>query len=183
MTNFPLYTLDSAPEGSKTAMGRLKEAFGTVPNVAAAMATSPVLIDCLAAVFQRVHAGSFSEAQIQVLLLTNAVTNAAEWAVGFHSFLALRLGVSALDVEAIRRGGVPSEPKAAALSRLARRLIETRGRIADADVAAFLDAGFGREQLLETIAVTSASTITNYAVSVTRPPLEAPFDAHAWQAP
>jgi hypothetical protein len=44
----------------------------------------------------------------------------------------------------------------------------------------FLSAGFGKDHLLEVIAVVAASTITNYTGSVTKPPLEAQFQAHAW---
>jgi alkylhydroperoxidase family enzyme len=77
---------------------------------------------------------------------------------------------------------VPADPKAAALSRLARALIETRGRITEEGVEAFLASGFGKGQLLEVIAIVAASTITNYTGSVTRPIIEAPFDQHRWKA-
>jgi alkylhydroperoxidase family enzyme len=180
MTNFKIYTLENAPEGSKPALNGLKQAFGIVPNVAGAMAESPALLSSLAALFKNVHGGSFSERQIQVLLLTNAVTNAAEWAVGFHSFLALEEGLSNADVEAIREGRLPEDASDAALSRFARAMISTRGRVDETDAEQFLQAGFDKRHLLEVIAVIAASTITNYTVSVTRPPLEAPFDQHAW---
>ena len=147
------------------------------------MATSPVLIGSLVGLFSKVHAGSFTEPQIQVLLLTNAVINAAEWAVAFHSALALRAGLSSSDVDAIRSGGLPSEPKLAALSRLARTLIETRGKLSPSDHNAFLQAGFLPENLLEVIAVSAGSTITNYCANVTDPTVEAPFADHVWNAP
>ncbi|WP_443747367.1 carboxymuconolactone decarboxylase family protein [Asticcacaulis solisilvae] len=183
MTDFPVHTLETAPQAARPALSGLKAAFGFIPNIAGAMSTSPVLVSSLAALFQNVHGGSFSERQIQVLLLTNAVTNASEWPVAFHSYLALQQGLSQADVDAVRDGRLPSEPGLAALSHLARTLIETRGRLAQADIDGFLGAGFSREHLLEVIAVTAASTITNYTGSVTRPPLEAPFDAYAWSRP
>jgi hypothetical protein len=43
-----------------------------IPNVAGAMATSPVLINSLVALFGNVHGGSFTEAQVQIVLLTAA---------------------------------------------------------------------------------------------------------------
>ena len=183
MTHFPIHSLETAPAASQAALRGLEDAFGFIPNIAGAISTSPVLINCLAALFQNVHGGSFTEPQIQVLLLTNAVTNACEWAVGFHSFLAIENGIAASDVDAIRNGGLPAEPKSAALSNLARTLIETRGRLTEADVGAFLQAGFDESRLLEVIAVIAASAITNYAGSVTRPALEPPFDAYAWVKP
>src|SRR5271154_7624159 len=109
MTNFPVHTMESAPEHSKPALRQLQSAFGMIPNIAGAMATSPVLINSLVGLFQNVHGGSFTEAQIQTLLLTNAVTNACAWAVAFHSYLALKAGLKPADAEAIRQRRAPQE--------------------------------------------------------------------------
>ena len=182
MEQFPVYTIDTAPEASKPALQDLHAAFGMIPNIAGAMATSPVLINSLVGLFGRVHGGSFTEAQIQTLLLTNAVTNACAWAVAFHTALALKEGLAPADVNAFRAGRAPNDSKLGALSTLARTLIEKRGRIADQDREAFLAAGFGKDHLLEVIGVVAASTITNYTGNVTNPPLEAPFQAHLWSA-
>lgn len=181
MQTFPIHTIESAPEQSKASLKILQEAFGMIPNLAGTIATSPALIGSLAAVFQQVHGGSFSEEQIQVLLLTNAVTNACNWAVAFHTALALKEGVDAADVKAIRERRTPRGPKNAALSTLARALIEKRGRLDEPEVSRFLQAGFDEAQLLEVIGVVAASTMTNYTGNVTNPPIEADFEAHAWK--
>ena len=54
MSAFPIRTLETAPDASRTALQGLQSAFGFIPNIAGTMATSPVLINCLAAVFQNV---------------------------------------------------------------------------------------------------------------------------------
>jgi len=181
MTNFPVHTIESAPERSKPALKEMQSAFGMIPNIAGAMATSPVLINCLVGLFGNVHGGSFTEAQIQTVLLTDAVTNASTWAVAFHTALALKEGIDPVDVQAIREGRLPKDSKLAALSALAKTMIEKRGRLNDQDVDRFLAAGFGKDHALEVIAIVAASTITNYTGSITEPPLEAPFQAHAWE--
>jgi hypothetical protein len=43
MERFPVYPLDSAPEASKSALRDVQARFGMIPNLAGAMATSPVL--------------------------------------------------------------------------------------------------------------------------------------------
>lgn len=182
MQSFPVLTIDTAPEKSKPALQALQGAFGMIPNVAGTMATSPVLIDSLVALFGKVHGGNFSEAQIQTLLLTNAVTNGCAWAVAFHTGLALREGLDEVDVRAIRERRVPKDAKSAALSIFARTLIEKRGHVDDRDVDAFVATGFRKEHALEVIAVVAASAITNYTASVTKPPLEEPFKAYSWSA-
>jgi alkylhydroperoxidase family enzyme len=180
MEKFSVYTIDSAPEASKASLREVQGRFGAVPNLAGAMALSPVLIKSFVPIFDQVHGGSFSEQQIQTVLLTDAVTNVSTWAVALHTALGLKAGISAADVEAIRSGGLPSDKKLSALSKLARTLIEKRGRLDDQDVGRFLDAGFSRELLLEVITIVAASTITNYTGSVTKPPLEDWLQVHAW---
>lgn len=180
MTTFPVHTMESAPERSKDALKQLQSAFGMIPNIAGAIATSPVLINSLVGLFGNVHGGSFTEAQVQTVLLTDAVTNASTWAVAFHTALALKQEIDPKDVQAIRERRLPEDAKLAALSALAKTMIEKRGRLDNQDVDRFIAAGFGKDHLLEVIAIVAASTITNYTGSITQPPLEAPFQAYAW---
>jgi alkylhydroperoxidase family enzyme len=182
MSSYRIHSLDSAPEKSKPALQDLKQTFGFLPNLAGAMAESPVLIDAFAAVFHRVHAGSFSEAELQVLLLTNAVTNSSAWPVALHSHLALAAGVAPGDVQAIRERRVPKDRKRAALSALARAMIEKRGHLDERDLAIVREAGLGQELVLEAVLVVAASTITNYTASIAKPSLEAALQPQAWSA-
>jgi len=182
MSNYPVHTLKSAPEASKKSLETLQSAFGFIPNIAAVMSTSPVLINSLVPVFGNVHGGSFSEPEIQTVLLTNAVTNASTYPVALHTFLALQSDVTEADVDAIRHGNLPKDTKLAALSRLAKTLIEKRGRLDANDQEKFLQAGFSPEHLLEVITIVAASTITNYTGSVVQPSLEPDLQKHSWSA-
>ena len=180
MTAFQIQTIDSAPEGSRAPLAKLQGAFGMVPNIAGVIANSPVLANIFVDLFQGVHGGTLTEGEIQALLLTNAVTNACTWAVAFHSVLALKQGLDPADVQAIRERRAPQEPRCAALSVFARNLIEKRGHVGEDAIGAFLSAGFRPEQVLEVLAASAASTITNYAGSIAKPPLEPMFQGQAW---
>ena len=182
MSIFEIQTIDHAPEGSRASLEKLQQTFGMVPNVAGMIANSPVLANIFVPLFQGVHAGTFTEAEIQTLLLTNAVTNSCAWAVAFHSYLALKAGLTPADVQAIRERRAPRELRYAALSAYARTLIEKRGHVGDAAVTALLSAGFKPDQALEALAVSAASTITNYTLNVAEPPLEPMFQEHVWRA-
>jgi len=182
MSIFEVQTIDGAPEGSRAPLERLQQVFGMVPNVAGIIANSPILAKIFVPLFEGVHAGTFTEAEIQTLLLTNAVTNSCACAVAFHSYLAIKAGLDPGDVEAIRQRRAPREPRYAALSAYARGLIEKRGHIGKAAVEAFLAASFKPDQALEVLAISAASTITNYALNIAEPPLEPTFQEHAWRA-
>ena len=179
MSIFEVQTIEQAPEGSKAPLEKLQRAFGMVPNVAGVIANSPVLANVFVPLFEGVHNGTFTEAEIQTLLLTNAVTNSCAWAVAFHSYLALQAGLNPTDVQAIRERCAPCEPRYAALSLYARSLIEQRGHVTEAAVAALLSAGFKADQALEVLGVSAASTITNYTLNIAEPPLEAMFQEYA----
>ncbi len=180
MHHYRVHTIESAPEKSKAALEGLKKNFGLVPNLAATMAEAPVLVNSFVGVFANFHGGSFDAAQRQLLLLTNAVANTCAWAVAFHSTAALKEGVDPDDVRAIREGRLPSDRKNAALSALTRALIDKRGHLEADDLEAFAAGGFSPAQVLEVVAGLAISVMANYAGNVTKPPLEAPFEAQAW---
>ena len=181
MRTYPVHTIASAPEGSKPALEQLKKAFGVLPNLSAVIANSPKLINSLVGLFGQVHSPGLSEAENQIVLLTDAVTNSSTYAVAFHTALALQQGISAEEITAIRERRVPTNKRFAALSILAKTLIEKRGHLREQEIDSFIGAGFTKEQVLEVIAIVAASTITNYSGTIMNPPLEDPFRQHAWQ--
>jgi len=180
MSSYPVHTLESAPDDAKQALEGLKQAFGIIPNLAATMASSPTLVNGFVAAFANFHRGSFDAREKQTLLLTNAVANRSAWAVAFHSTLALKEGVAPSDVAAIRQNRLPADTRLSALVELDRALIDRRGAVSEAQLAAFAAAGFSSEQALEIIAALAVSVMANYAGNITQPPLESAFQAQAF---
>ena len=181
MHQYRIHGIESAPEKSKPALQALKQSVGLIPNLAATMAESHVLLNGFVAAFGNFHGGSFTGGQKQVLLLSNAVANTCPWAVAFHSTLALKEGVEADDVRAIRERRLPRDAKLAALSGFTRALIEKRGHVSEGDLATFSGAGFHPDQVLEVIAGLAVSLMANYAGNVTKPLLEEPFAPQRWE--
>src|SRR5260370_6298106 len=149
MQKFVVHTIESAPEKSKQPLRGLKQKFGFIPNVAATMAESPVLINGFVGCFVSFHVGSFNEAEKQALLLANTVTLKCPWTVAFHSAIALQEDVAESDIKAIRDGKLPVDPKYAALSAMTKPLIDKRGHIGEADIERFTSAGYSQGQVLE----------------------------------
>ena len=181
MPNYPVHTIASAPEKSKPALEQLQKVFGILPNLPAVIANSPKLVNALVGLFAQVHSPGLSEAENQIVLLTDAVTNSSAYAVAFHTTLALQQGIDSEETSAIREGHLPRDKRFAALSNLAKTLIEKRGHLSEQELDSFIAAGFTKEQVLEVIAIVAASTITNYTGTIANPPLEDAFLEHAWQ--
>jgi alkylhydroperoxidase family enzyme len=182
MHKFVVHTIESAPEKSRQPLQVLKQKFGFVPNVAATMAESPVLINAFIGGFASFHGGSFSEAEKQALLLTNAVTLKCPWAVAFHSSMALHEGVASSDVRAIRDGKLPTDVKYAALSGIAKALIEKRGNVTETDIANFTSAGYSQVQILEVITGIGMSTMASTTGNLAGTPVEDHLKAQIWAA-
>jgi alkylhydroperoxidase family enzyme len=182
MHTYRIHTVESAPAKSKAALQGLEQAVGIIPNLAASMAESPVLLSGFVGAFGNFHGGTFRAEQKQVLLLSNAVANTCPWAVAFHSTMALKEGVDPEDVRAIRERRLPADAKLAALSTFTRALIEARGHVSERDLASFTAAGFAPDQALEVIAGLAVSVMANYAGNITHPAVEEAFRSQAWKA-
>lgn len=118
-----------------------------------------------------------------MLALTNAFENACEYCMAFHSTMALKEGVSAETVQALREGQAPHDPRLRALSNYSRRMVRDRGRASDADLQAFHDAGFSKAQALEVVLGVAVSILPNFAHHLTECPVDAPFTRQQWSAP
>src|SRR5882757_7687951 len=104
MTMFKTQTIESAPEGSRAPMTRLRESVGVIPNLAAMMSESPTLIDGFVTLREIYQRASLNPKEREILGLSNAVANGCEWCVAFHSFVAIKLGIDRATIDAIRAG-------------------------------------------------------------------------------
>jgi alkylhydroperoxidase family enzyme len=177
--SFQVHTLESAPEKSKQALQGLQQKFGFVPNVAATMAESPVLLNAFVGCFVNFQGSGFNDTERQTLLLTNAVTIQSPWAIAFHSTMALQVGVSEGDVRAIREGKLPKDTSLAALSELTKALIENRGRVSEAEIEKFMSAGYSKTCVLEVIAGLAISTMAATVGNLAHTPIEEALQVNA----
>jgi AhpD family alkylhydroperoxidase len=183
MTAFPIHTIDTAPEGSKETLVRVKEALGLVPNLAAAMAESPTLLRAFFAVREIYSQGTLSPIDIQVLSLTNAFENGCEWCMAFHSTGALKAGLPNEALEDIRDGRAPRDPRLRALSDLSRAMARNRGKVSDQDLEAFYAAGFSRAQALEVVLGAGFAVMANFSGHLVHAPLGEALEPYAWTKP
>ena len=182
MQRFTLQTIESAPEESRPTMQALKQGLGFLPNVIATMANSPVLLNGFAGIFGSFHGGSLNEIERQVVLLTNAVTIKCPLTVAIHSTFAIEDGIAESEVRAVRDGKLPRDPKYAALSVLAKTLVETRGNVTEADVEKFTSAGYSKVQILEVITAVGVSTLAATTANMAGTPVDERFRAQTWSA-
>ena len=72
----------------------------------------------------------------------------------------------------LRDGGALADPRLEALRQFTVRVLETRGRVPEAEVATFLEAGFTRTHALEVVLGIAVKVMSNYTNSLAGTPLD-----------
>ena len=83
-------------------------------------------------------------------------------------------------VLAIRNDEPIADSRLEALRKFTTAVVDTRGWVSDADIDAFLAAGFSKAQILDVILGISFKTLSNYTNHIADTPLDDAFAAEAW---
>ncbi len=180
MSRYAPHTIETAPEASRASLDKVARKFGRLPNLMAVMAESPAALDGYLALHGAFEQSAFSPGEQQLLLLTISTVNGCAYCVAVHTMGGKMAGVSDAVVEAIRDGKPIPDVRLAALSGFAAAMVEKRGWVSDAEIAAFLDAGFTKGHVFEVVLAVSMKTLSNYINHIADTPLDAALEAHRW---
>ena len=180
MSRYIPHTAETAPEASREGLAKAKRAFGFVPNMMGVLAASPAALDGLQALNGAFAQGSFSLKERELLLLAVSTVNGCTYCVPSHSAAAKAGGVSDEVIKAFREGKPIPDARLAALHGFATGVVEKRGWVAEAEVEAFIDAGFTQAQVLEVVLGVSLMTLTNYTNHIANVPLDAVLAPFRW---
>ncbi len=182
MTHFTVHTLETAPSGSRPLLEGINKAFGFVPNLYAVFAESPAALQGALAIGEAFSKSTLSPAEQQLVALTVSEANDCQFCVAAHSTIAKHMAKADAAVVAATRERAPlPDMKLDALVTFTRKLVEQRGFVADADLAAFLKAGYTRAQVIEVLLGVGMKTFNNYVDHIAHTPLNDQFKAEAWR--
>jgi uncharacterized peroxidase-related enzyme len=182
MTKFTAHSIETAPARSRPLLEGVKQALGFVPNLYGVFAESPTALQGALAIWEAFSHSSLSSTEQQLVVLAVSEANDCEYCVAAHSTLAKRLAnVDAALVDATRRREPLPNAKLDALVTFTRIVVEQRGVLTEADVAAFLEAGYTKAQVIEVLLGVGMKTFNNYVDHIAHTPLNDQFKAEAWQ--
>ena len=182
MSDFTTHTIDSAPQASKPFLQGAKNAYSFVPNLLGNMATAPALLEgytTLAGIFDKTD---LSETERQIILMTNNRLNGCTYCMAAHTTISQMAKVPNDVIQALRDGTPIADPKLEALRTFAAIINETRGWPTDAQVEAFLAAGYTQQTVLEVILGTSLKVMSNYTNHIAETPIDKAFAPNAWES-
>jgi alkylhydroperoxidase family enzyme len=87
--------------------------------------------------------------------------NGCDYGLAIHTYVSSELGgMSGGDID-LARAGSSTDPRRPAVARFARQVVESRGRVSDADLAAVRGAGYTDPQILAIVTVAVQVLLTN----------------------
>jgi len=181
MNDFPYHTVETAPEDAKPILEIAEKAFGMTPNLLRKMAEAPALLEGYWQLKEVFSNSSLSPIEQQVVLIAASASNSCTYCVSVHSVLADMTKVPGEATEALRNGQTIPDARLEALRQFTQSMVENRGWVPDAEVQAFLDAGFTRTQALEVVLGVGFKTLSNYANHLVESELDPAFQSRAWK--
>lgn len=182
--HFPLHTVDTAPEASRSLLAGTFKKLGVLPAAAALLATSPAALEAFGAFTARFARSSLSPLEREVVIMAVAFRNECEICVGMHTQILERdLGAAPALREALRSGEPLPDPALDALRAFTWTVMDTRGAAPDGALEAFVAAGYTAQQALDVVLGVAAYTLSTYANRLTRAPLDPFLEPSRWEPP
>ncbi|MEM1378647.1 MAG: carboxymuconolactone decarboxylase family protein [Pseudomonadota bacterium] len=180
MTDFATHTVDTAPEAAKPLLQAAQKNYGFVPNLLGTMAEAPALLEGYMNLAGILGKTDLSETERQIILMTNNRLNNCTYCMAAHTTIAQRTGVPADVLEALRNDTPIADAKLEALRQFSIVVNETRGWPSDAQVDAFLAAGYTKQTVLEVVLGTAFKVISNYTNHIAETELDDAFAPNTW---
>jgi uncharacterized peroxidase-related enzyme len=146
---------------TKVLLDGVKAAIGAVPNIFATFAQSPKVLEGYLALSKSLGGGLLNARLREQIALAIAGVNACDYCASAHTAIGKMNGL-AQDELARNLAGQSEDAQVQAALTFVRKAVKDRGQVADADVQALRDAGFGDGEIVEIVAHIGVNLLTNY---------------------
>lgn len=117
---------------------------------------------------------SLNAKQKEVVNLAVSQVNECNYCLAAHTAISKLNGFTDSQIKELRAGEASFDSKLNALAKLARNVTENRGATDKEVVEDFLNAGWTKENLIDTIVLVGDKTISNYLHRTTNVPIDFP---------
>lgn len=168
------------PVDVATAQGQARETFasiqgalGGVPAMFRTLGHAPATLQALWGVFGAMGTSTLPPSLREQIALAVGQTNGCTYCVNAHTALGKKAGLADTDLLDARRGNA-ADAKARAGLRFALAVLERKGHVSDADIAAARSAGYTEGEVLDIVGVVVQNVFTNWINHVADTPLDFP---------
>ncbi|CAM2155675.1 putative peroxidase-related enzyme [Pararobbsia alpina] len=174
-------TVAEAPAASQPLLEDVNKQLGIVPNVFRMVGNSPAALEGCLGLMDALGKGDLSAQMRERIALAVAETNGCDYSLSAHVYYARNIAkLDDTEITANRSGG-SNDPTAAAAVLFAKRVVDTCGRVTDADVKEVKAAGYSDATLIEIVLNVAFNIWTNYINTVAGTVIDFPV-VHARKA-
>ncbi|WP_276168725.1 carboxymuconolactone decarboxylase family protein [Zobellia alginiliquefaciens] len=175
MSKFNVPKREEVSTSNQAIFDNLEKAVGFVPNLYATYAYSEnALANYLALSSANT---SLTAKQKEVVNLAVSQVNECTYCLSAHTAIGKMNGFNDSEILELRAGKASFDPKLDALAALAKNITENRGATDEAVIERFFNAGWTKENLIDTIVLVGDKTISNYIHKTTDVPVDFPVAA------
>jgi uncharacterized peroxidase-related enzyme len=166
-------SLDDVPVGVQRILDNVGAQLGFVPNMFKTMASNPAVLEAVTTLQGNLSRVLDAKTRHSVALAVSEV-NGCDYCLAMHAYVSSEFGRMSGDDIALGRAGSSVDPKRAAGACFARRVVESRGQVSDADLEAVRGAGYTDPQILAIVAVAVQALFTNFINNVNQTDVDIP---------
>ena len=173
MSRLTIPSREDAPASSRPLLDAVEKQLGVVPNLFRLVGSSPAALEGYLGLNGALGRTLDAKTRERIALAI-AEANGCDYCLSAHAYLGLNLAKIDDAEIALNRAGHSGDAKADAAIVFARKVLEARGRVSDAEIAAVRLAGFSEPQVIEIVATVALNVLTNYINNVAETDIDFP---------
>ncbi|MEU1622047.1 carboxymuconolactone decarboxylase family protein [Streptomyces sp. NPDC005722] len=164
---------EDVPAGAQRILDNVGAQLGFVPNMFQAIASNPTVLEGVTTLQGTLSRVLDAKTRHSIALAVSQA-NGCDYCLAIHSHVATAFGgMSGADIE-LGRSGSSVDPRRAAAARFAQRVVDSRGRVSDAELEEVRSAGYTDSQILAIVAVAVQFLLTNFINNVNQTDVDIP---------
>jgi uncharacterized peroxidase-related enzyme len=173
MSRLAIPSRDEAPLASKPLLDAVEKQLGVVPNMFRLIGTSPAALEGFLALGAALGKTLDVKTRNRIALAT-AQANGCDYCLSAHSYLGANLAKLDDAEMALNRRGHSGDARADTAVAFAAKIVQSKGKVSDADLAALRHAGFNDAQAIEIVANVAINVFTNFVNNVSLTDIDFP---------
>ncbi len=143
-------------------------------------AESPEILQAYLALGDLVDQTTLTPLERQIAFIGASVTNSCDYCVAAHTAISGMQKLPSDVIQSVREGQPIADAKLEAFRKFVQIITDQRGNVSEVEKAAFLEAGYTKQNILEVILVIGMKTLSNYTNHIGETPLDNAFEAAKW---
>ena len=142
MVNSKYHNENNASPAGRTVLGRVRNSFGSMPNVLGVFTTNPAVIEERKAISEVFEKAGFSPLEARIVSIAAGIEKKCEYFLATHNGICVRNSLVADAINAVRADRPISDARLESLRVFTNRVVEQGGIASDDDVEQFIGAGW-----------------------------------------